>query len=483
MRVGQSCLQGKDHGVACQPARPCTLRRRRSPATDGQFGTILKVNGKTCRLLMEDGTKSGNVPHGSLAVARSTAPLPASTPGRLPLPPDPAAGTTLTPTSVAELPQSPVPSRTKKVRALAIGASQERTAKADKMADDAEVDMRATVEAVRFVPRRMAPAFRGGKGLPDVIDDVVAVKQFLEDSSAVEEITRFVGRDDTNSLTRQAFLSKLDKLLQEDSDVFILYYAGHGTSGHPDIPDCAPGALCMKSDGYISLDDLINAWVGFGTYHRRGKRFVVVADSCHSGALVEQLRATHEDRRRKRLPNLNMAVQSACGANELSMGGVFTRPFLAEQRGGGGGGDGFNWEGCVPHVAACGSCRSYYKEACGGCEWLHKRCGFPRHVDDVQHPNYFSTFGGTCVEVDGFKLSFYRRRDSTERAHRPASSEVREQAAAEDVGVSRSLASQFDRTGGGAAEEEDGVDDPGPSGELRVCTGRHDRQQERTPQN
>ena len=123
----------------------------------------------------------------------------------------------------------------------------------------------------------------------------------------------------------------------------------------------------------------------------------------------------------------------------------------------------------MPHVAVCGGCRSYYNEACGQCERLHKRYGFPRHVGDVQHPNYFSTFGGACVEVDGFKLKFYRRRDSAEHvAHRPASSEVRGEAAVEDGGAAaergpRSLASRFD--GAAAAAEEEGVDDPGPSGE------------------
>ena len=44
-------------------------------------------------------------------------------------------------------------------------------------------------------------------------------------------------------------------LLERDGDVFLLFYAGHGTSS---------GALCMQ-DGYITFEDLVNAWVGFDT--------------------------------------------------------------------------------------------------------------------------------------------------------------------------------------------------------------------------
>ena len=49
----------------------------------------------------------------------------------------------------------------------------------------------------------------------------------------------------------------------------------------------------MKKGGFVTLDDLIDAWVGVRALDRRGQRFVIVADSCFSGALVDQLKAEH----------------------------------------------------------------------------------------------------------------------------------------------------------------------------------------------
>ena len=162
----------------------------------------------------------------------------------------------------------------------------------------------------------------------------------------------------------------------------------------------------MQKDGYVTLDDLINMWVGPKVTARRGQRFVIIADSCHSGALVQRLKEMHLERKREGLPNLNVAVQSACAANELSTGGLFTAPFVEKQLGER---SRFDWKGAVPHKSICTKCRSYYTDKCTSCAHLHKVVGFPRNVDDVQHPDFFATWGGDDAKASGFTLKFYRR--------------------------------------------------------------------------
>ena len=44
----------------------------------------------------------------------------------------------------------------------------------------------------------------------------------------------------------------------------------------------------------------------------------------------------------------------------------------------------------------------------GSCTKLHK-AGFPRSVDEVQHPDYFTRWGADNVSAGGFSLRFYRR--------------------------------------------------------------------------
>ena len=106
-------------------------------------------------------------------------------------------------------------------------------------ATNADVDMRQ----VRYIPRRVA--LRSDNALPDVLSDVVNVKSWLEEGNV--NVDRFVGRDDTNSLTKCAFLSKVNKLFKQRGSLFILYYAGHGTDENRG--EAAPGAFCMQKDG------------------------------------------------------------------------------------------------------------------------------------------------------------------------------------------------------------------------------------------
>jgi len=179
---------------------------------DGQQGVVASVTAKSCTLLI-DGKKTGNIP--LEAVSRVG-----------------AAGAV----AAVDVSDSGSSDSGAKVRALAIGASQDPSAEAKQKAVAADVDFRE----VRYVPRNLA-ATREGFPLPDVIDDVVTVKKWMEDSLDQMWINRFVGRDDTNSLTRKAFLAKVDRLLAQPGELFILYYAGHGTDQSERL--AAPGAF------------------------------------------------------------------------------------------------------------------------------------------------------------------------------------------------------------------------------------------------
>ena len=112
----------------------------------------------------------------------------------------------------------------------------------------------------------------------------MTVKEWIERCGSAVEVERFVGRDDTNSLTRRAFLSKVERMLAQPGELFILYYAGHGTDGDAADPNGAPGAFCMQKDGFVTLDDLVNAWAGAQVTARRGQRFVIIAATRASAA-------------------------------------------------------------------------------------------------------------------------------------------------------------------------------------------------------
>ena len=368
---------------------------------DGKTGEVASVAAKSCTLII-DGQQTGNILFDAVkrkAAKSVAAPKSSSVPdtpkAKIKAASPPAAGS---PDSVVT---ANLHSGQPKVFCLAIGASQDPSKAAIKTAADADVDLRE----VRFVPRR-ATATRGDNALPDVIDDVIVVKDWMESAGPhLVDVNRFVGRDDTNSLTRKAFLNKVDRLLEQPGQVFVLYYAGHGTDGQQPVINSVPGAFCMQKDGFVTLEDLINSWVGPQVTARRGQKFVVIADSCHSGALVQQLKMIHRERSREGLPNLNMAVQSACGASELSSGGLFTKPFVEKQMG-----DRmrFDWKAAMPHPSICGACRKFYTPKCANCALLHS-AGYPRTLDEVQHPDYFTTWGGDTVSIDGFDMRFYRR--------------------------------------------------------------------------
>ncbi len=141
--------------------------------------------------------------------------------------------------------------------------------------------------------------------------------------------------------------------------LYVLYYAGHG-----DGPD---GHFCLEKLETVALDDILQAWEGSAPFKAAaGCKLLIVADSCHAGAMAMHLQALAR-RGRTRLGKAarSVAVQAACGPSEIAIDGCFTGAY-------------------IQHVArgqrimhrqlqqeifggCCGKCGAYRQRGCGGC--------------------------------------------------------------------------------------------------------------------
>jgi hypothetical protein len=97
------------------------------------------------------------------------------------------------------------------------------------------------------------------------------------------------------------------------------------------------GELCLHHVGYCDLQGLLTPWIAAVTeesIHARGhlkqnKHLVVIADSCYSGVLVEELRSLADFPNRPWNTNgCTVTVQSACSSDQLTVGGYFTPLFI-----------------------------------------------------------------------------------------------------------------------------------------------------------
>ena len=117
-------------------------------------------------------------------------------------------------------------------------------------------------------------------------------------------------------ITRRALREAIEELFRGDSEIALLYYAGHGAI------DEVGGYLCtsevQKPDECLSLDDLMTF-----VSKSKARNTVVILDSCNSGNIANKTEmpgysAIHE----------GTTILAACGANEYASEenshGVFT---------------------------------------------------------------------------------------------------------------------------------------------------------------
>ena len=166
----------------------------------------------------------------------------------------------------------------------------------------------------------------------------------------------------------------------EAEEMVLLYYAGHGLSEEgatrlneeiPDESSSSPllekvgytnpgerfsaaqphltpnrnvkgGELCLHEVGFCDLQGLLEPWIAAvkkESIDRRGekknKHVVIIADSCYSGKLVEDLAALNQWPGPWNENDCTVTVQSACNSREVTFGGYFTPCFVYYNHAGG----------------------------------------------------------------------------------------------------------------------------------------------------
>ena len=193
-------------------------------------------------------------------------------------------------------------------------------------------------------------------------------KEFLNTTFFVDAVTVDEGKQLEalvyKSLIKFAFSSAVDPIRNtfspENDELVLLYYTGHGlepqsANGQSSSPlldnyyfkiaenrtsdrTVKGGELCLHDFGYCDLMGLLTPWIKAVNEEsskapgvKKNKHLVVIADSCYSGVLVQDL---------KKLPNeenpwkefkengCTVTVQSACGSDEATFGGYFTPCFI-----------------------------------------------------------------------------------------------------------------------------------------------------------
>eukprot|EP01084_Bolivina_argentea_P189128 325347_1 len=99
-------------------------------------------------------------------------------------------------------------------------------------------------------------------------------------------------------------------VIEEEADVYDLYFSGHGT-------DKKGGGICF-ADGILYYKNLANVLKQF-----KKKRFVIIIDACHAGCIVNAFSGT----------GIRCCLYYACKANEVSAdngssGGYFTSTYF-----------------------------------------------------------------------------------------------------------------------------------------------------------
>lgn len=267
------------------------------------------------------------------------------------------------------------------VVAMCVGASQADTDRFDNTEE---------------IPLRHAP--RGYRGpyrpLPYVMNDVKKVHEFLVSKKV--ESTSFCGLYRTSSMTKNRFLEMFNTMLEENKRLYIVFYAGHGCE--------EDGAFFMDDGRSVRLAELIKLWrERLAASHLDPPRLLIIADSCHSGHMVQELKRLPLNERRQ----LNIAVQAACLAKELSFDGLFTKAYIDNRQNGKNFKWAKHWKDTYP--TCCRSCYGYYDPSCQNCEYMFEVLKVPRNESELQHPISYCTWADDTVREGEVEIKLYSR--------------------------------------------------------------------------
>lgn len=151
------------------------------------------------------------------------------------------------------------------------------------------------------------------------VDDAYSVKQVIDrhGNGSVNFASRLLtGTGNSNAVTRQDLKTAVRELFEGDSDIALLYFAGHGcaldTGGY-----LCPSDATTGDDG-LSLGDVLT-WAN----RSDAKNKVILLDSCNSGAAAASSIAPHVSELVEGMTVLTAATADQY-AKEDDSGGVFT---------------------------------------------------------------------------------------------------------------------------------------------------------------
>eukprot|EP00854_Cymbomonas_tetramitiformis_P004694 gene4694-5747_t len=170
--------------------------------------------------------------------------------------------------------------------ALCIGASQSPIdiAGAAGFGEEDEVDFRYTPR--RWLRKVGGQARDSDNALSDILKDVVTMRRHFGGMQGVELERPTVGKEGSGFMTRARMCAMLTRMFERPAGdgrhrcAFVLYYAGHGDE---------EGSFCMEGDANMTFDDLVAVWEARSPA-TSDQFFIVIADSCFSGKLVERLK-------------------------------------------------------------------------------------------------------------------------------------------------------------------------------------------------
>ncbi len=173
-------------------------------------------------------------------------------------------------------------------------------------------------------------SYQNTNNLYGCVNDANEVKNVLErngDGTLNFETRLMCATSDTSYITRGDLKDAIKSLFADQSDIALLYYAGHGSY------DSLGGYLCTsevsRSDDGLSLNDIMGI-----VSNSPAKNKIVILDSCHSGLI-----ASSNEMQNYSILHKGTTILAACDENQYSSEenghGVFTTLMIEALYGGG----------------------------------------------------------------------------------------------------------------------------------------------------
>lgn len=167
------------------------------------------------------------------------------------------------------------------------------------------------------------------KNLYGCVNDALAVNKLLErngDGTKNFNTKIICASDEDTQITRTELKDLIIELFESDSEIAVLYYAGHGSY------DELGGYLCTsevkRSDDGLSLDDIMGI-----VAQSKALNKVIILDSCHSGSA-----GTSKTMNNFSVLHSGTTILAACDekqyASESNGHGVFTKSLIEALNGG-----------------------------------------------------------------------------------------------------------------------------------------------------